>query len=183
VVLRTDPDASTDAPAAVPELRELRERISLADGGVYDNHGLESLVGNVDVVLASDAGAPFDLEVEPHEDNVLQMGRIRDILIDQTRALRKRWLIAEFEAGRSRGAYWGIGTKIDEYGAPDALCRDGATTSALASVRTRLDRFTPQEQGRLVNWGYALADAALRRRAGLALGTAPAWPDPAWKLG
>ena len=30
-------------------------------------------------------------------------------------------------------------------------------------MRTRLNPFSNQEQGELVNWGYALADAAVRR--------------------
>ena len=49
-----DPATQTSAP--IPDT--LRERIVLADGGVYDNMGLESLVDNVDLALVSDAGAP-----------------------------------------------------------------------------------------------------------------------------
>ena len=77
--------------ADLPNLQALRQRIVLADGGVYDNMGLESLVDNVDLVLVSDAGAPFEVDESPAEDHVFQLGRVRDILIDQTRALRKRW--------------------------------------------------------------------------------------------
>lgn len=76
--------------------------------------GLESLVGNVDLVLVSDAGAPFEIDLDPPE-SPLQMGRVRDILIDQTRALRKRWLIEDFKDGRRQGAYWGVDTKIQDY--------------------------------------------------------------------
>jgi len=31
-------------------------------------------------------------------------------------------------------------------------------------MRTRLNKFSDEEQGRLINWGFALADAALRSR-------------------
>jgi NTE family protein len=30
-------------------------------------------------------------------------------------------------------------------------------------MRTRLNRFSANEQERLINWGYALTDAAMRR--------------------
>ena len=82
--------------------------------------------------MVSDAGAPFEIDENPAEDDLLQLGRVRDILIDQTRALRKRWLIAEFEAGRKRGAYWGIGTAMDAYAATPrmATTRRSATRSS-----------------------------------------------------
>jgi NTE family protein len=37
-------------------------------------------------------------------------------------------------------------------------------TAALARLRTRLDAFSAGEQHDLIDWGYALCDAALRRR-------------------
>jgi NTE family protein len=39
---------------------------------------------------------------------------------------------------------------------------------ALAQVKTRLKRLEPEVQERLVNWGYAICDVAMRR-----------WVDPA----
>ena len=163
-------------------LSDLRRRIVLADGGIYDNMGLETLVGNVDVILVSDAGAPFEIEESPRGDYFSQLGRVRDILIDQTRALRKRWLIEDFIAKRKRGAYWGIGTHINAYAAPAALAVDSATTAALEAIPTRLASVPLDEQGRLINWGYAMADAALRVRAELTINVATALPYPAYPL-
>ncbi|MCD6679905.1 MAG: patatin-like phospholipase family protein [Burkholderiaceae bacterium] len=177
IVLDTDPGEWRDGSKA-PEFEALRDRVVLTDGGVYDNMGLESLVGRVDLVLVSDAGAPFGIQEEPWEDNVMQLGRVRDILIDQARALRKRWLIAEFEAGRQHGAYWGIGTRIGDYEASDPLAADNTITGELDEVPTRLAAFDERLQGRLMNWGYALCDAALRQRARLALSPAPGLPAP-----
>jgi NTE family protein len=62
-------------------LGKLRTRIVLADGGIYDDMGLESLVDNVDIVLVSNAGAPFEIDDSPLEDELLQLGRVRNILI------------------------------------------------------------------------------------------------------
>ena len=182
IVLKTDPAAWTEGGTR-PELDALRRRIVLADGGIYDNMGLESLAGKVDIVLVSDAGAPFDVEERPHEDHLLQLGRVRDILIDQTRALRKRWLVAEFKAGRQRGAYWGIGTRMAAFGdATPRMAGDSPASDALAQVPTRLAAFDAERQGRLINWGYALCDASLRANAGLALPPPGGWPVPEWPL-
>lgn len=168
------------------KLRHLRRRVVLADGGIYDNMGLEQLVGkgtgSVDIVLVSDAGAPFEVDEKPAEDYVMQLGRVRDILIDQTRALRKRWLIDEFVAGRKKGAYWGVTTKINEYEASSPLASDTDLTGGLDEVPTRLSGFEPKLQGQLINWGYALCDAALRTHAGLTVAPANGLPLPQWPL-
>lgn len=181
IILKTDPAAWTDG-GALPNLETLRKRIVLADGGVYDNMGLESLVDNVDIVLVSDAGAPFKIDEKPAEDDIFQLGRVRDILIDQTRALRKRWLIAEFEAGRKHGAYWGIGTQMAAYGATPHMTGDSAVSEALEHIATRLSSFDADQQGHLINWGYALCDVSLRARVGLPIPMATTLPVPEWPL-
>ncbi len=106
---------------------------------------------------------------------------MRDILIDQTRALRKRWLIAEFEAGRKRGAYWGIGTAMDDYAA-NAANEPTRRSATRWRVPTRLSKFDADRQGHLINWGYALCDVSLRARVGLPIPMATAWPVPEWPL-
>jgi NTE family protein len=181
VVLKTDPATWTEG-SALPNLERLRKRIVLADGGVYDNMGLESLVDNVDVVLVSDAGAPFEIEEKPAEDEIFQLGRVRDILIDQTRALRKRWLVTELDAGRKHGAYWGIGTHMSSYAATPRMAGDSIVSNALEHVPTRLSSFDAERQGHLINWGYALCDVSLRARVGLSVPMATAWPVPEWPL-
>ena len=182
IELETDPASWTKGSEDLANMVMLREKIVLTDGGVYDNMGLESLVDNVDIVLVSDAGAPMEVDQDPYGDYLMQLGRVRDILIDQTRALRKRWLITEFEADRKRGAYWGIGTSIESYGDATSPFQDTTITNDLVSVPTRLASFEPEIRGRLVNWGYALCDVALRRRAKLTIPTATALPLPQWPL-
>jgi NTE family protein len=181
IILKTDPASWKDG-SALPNVEKLRKRIVLADGGVYDNMGLESLFDNVEILLVSDAGAPFDVEEDPAQDNVLQLGRVRDILIDQTRALRKRWLITEFETGRLRGAYWGIGTAMSAYAPASCMVADSDVSEALQRVPTRLSAFDAELQGRLINWGYALCDVSLRARVKLPVAMATAWPAPDWAL-
>jgi NTE family protein len=185
IILETDPADWTGDERVLPNAEALRRRVVLADGGIYDNMGLEALTGRQpsDIVLASDAGAPFEFDEDPAEDYVRQLGRVRDILIDQTRALRKRALVESFVAGRRAGAYWGVTTDIDEYGAAGALARSNALTQSLDQVPTRLTAFDEERQGHLINWGYALCDAALRTRTALPVPAAPGLPKPAWPLG
>ena len=60
----------------------------------------------------------------------------------------------------------------------DALAKDTADTAALQHIRTRLNPFTAKEQAQLVNWGYALSDAAMSSNVDTKLpkGTLP-YPD------
>lgn len=138
-------------------------RLVLTDGGVYDNLGLEAIQDRYQTVLVSDAGAPRAPVPSPCSSWLPQASRAISLAMEQGRSLRKRWLVGDLQAGRARGAYWSISTRIADYGLPDAIARDDERSGALAGVRTRLDRFREAEQQQLVNWGYALADAALRR--------------------
>jgi NTE family protein len=181
VKLRAKPEDWEEPAHSGDDLSLLQGAVVLADGGVYDNMGLEALVGNVDVVLVSDGGAPFTVTPSLWSNYVSQLGRVRNILIDQTRALRKRWLLDDFTAGRRAGTYWGIGTTIADYRV-GVVAADSPVTRTLASMRTRLHRFSDEEQGRLINWGYALCDAAIRRYVDSTLPAAPRCPIPAHPL-
>ena len=159
--------------------------LHLADGGVYDNLGLETIWNRCETVLVSDAGAPFAVGATPERDWVRQTMRALDVATDQSRGLRKRALVADLKAKERAGGYWGIDTSIANYGLGDAMRCDPAKTAPLATIRTRLDPFGPQEQGELINWGYALADAAIRRHAPQLVTTpaAPRWPFANFALG
>lgn len=159
----------------------LRTKVFLADGGVYDNMGLETIWDRTGTVLVSDAGAPLTTVLGPSKSWLEQTARVLDIVTDQTRALRKRRLIDDFENRQRLGSYWGIRTQIGGYGLADACAKDTDLSRSLAAMRTRLDAFSDEEQGRLINWGYALTDAAMRKH--LAVKTGPAaWPVPAYPL-
>jgi NTE family protein len=140
---------------------KLKSQVILADGGVYDNMGLEAIWQRCKIVLVSDAGAPLGIDESPGITD--QMGRVRDILIEQTRTLRKRALIADFRAKRLEGTYWGITTHIKDYQLQDPMTMDSPATERLQTIATRLAAFPELDRGQLVNWGYALADAALRK--------------------
>jgi NTE family protein len=157
--------------------------VILTDGGVYDNLGLEAIYDRCETVLVSDASAPFDIVSQTSADPLAQMDRVNAVMMEQTRGLRRRAVIGEFTSGRRKGAYWDIGTRIGDYKLADALVHDSAVTASLEMIRTRLNRFTQEEQGRLINWGYVLADTAIRRH--VLTGpppVAPTLPDPAFPI-
>ena len=72
-------------------------------------------------------------------------------------------MIAAYDEPDRSGAYWGIRSDIANYRLPDALPADLARTAELAATPTRLKRLAPLYQERLINWGYAVCDAAVRR--------------------
>lgn len=181
--LRLDPNLWVQLDGAdLYEQLEYRTSVLLTDGGAYDNLGLET-IDDFGTVLVSDAGAPFAFEPDTGLMWHQQTLRALDIATDQARGLRKRLLFAECTASRRPYSYWSIDGKIDSYKIPDSLPCDRAKTDALAKIRTRLEPFSDREQGELINWGYALADAAVRRYAIPGEPTKPpAWPVPEHRL-
>ena len=157
-----------------------RGELQLTDGGVYDNLGLEA-VDDFSTILASDAGAPFATGGEEGVSWLRQPMRALDIATDQSRGLRKRHLIGQAAAHGQKVAIWAIDTVIGEYAVTDALPTLSSVTGPLARIRTRLDPFDGTEQGRLLNWGYALADASARAYLGVQA-PPPVWPVPEHRL-
>ena len=86
-----------------------------------------------------------------------------DLLDNQVRALRKRQVVGSFQNGERTGTYWGIWTDIKNYQLPDALDCPKDKTDKLAGVATRLESIDSELQQRLINWGYAVCDAAIRK--------------------
>jgi NTE family protein len=137
--------------------------VVLTDGGVYDNLGLETAWKRYETILVSDAGGKLEAEAEPKHDWARHSYRVLNLIDNQVRSLRKRQLIASYINGDRKGAYWGIRTDILNYGLPDSLPCPLAQTLALAEMPTRLKRLEPVVQERLINWGYAVCDAAMRQ--------------------
>ncbi len=153
-----------------------RRRVTLTDGGVYDNLGLETLWKRYRTLLVSDAGAPFDYGGIQGGDWPRQTLRVISTLTHQAWSLPTSALVRLYRGGERDGAYWGIGTPISRYQLPDALNVPPDVTEQLAKVRTRLNPFTDAEQCALINWGYAICDAAVRKYHHPPGGAPPRWP-------
>ncbi len=157
---------------------EFRRGISLTDGGVYDNLGLETAWKRCRTLLVSDGGGRRADDASPPSDWGRQTKRVLDIVDGQVRALRKRQLIGAFNDGARDGAYWGMRTDPADYGVDMMLSCPRRSCLALAETPTRLKRMAPNLQRRLVNWGYAITDAAARRHVLPAAPPAHAFPFP-----
>ena len=158
--------------------QELVEGIRLSDGGVYDNMGLEPVWKDHQIVLVSDGGAPF--EAEPDSGLLWRVGRYTSIQGRQGAAVRKRWLIRNYETDEMDGTYWGIRSSPQRYGDDLPGYSKDLAVDVLSKVRTDLDSFTDAEAAALQTHGYYLVDAAIRTWTNNLTGTAtpPTVPAP-----
>lgn len=104
MLLGLDPDDLSLGEYRKADRAELVRDIALADGGVYDNMGLEPAWKRASVVIVSDGGAVF--EGERDSGLIWRLNRYQSISGRQGSALRKRWLISSFDAGVLDGTYW-----------------------------------------------------------------------------
>jgi NTE family protein len=143
-----------------PQRDKCIREITFSDGGVYDNLGLEPIWKDHEIVLSSDGGALFPIDGDT--GFVWEIGRFISIPENQALALRKRWLISNFDSGQLKGTYWGIGSSRSSYGLEGGYSDDLAKHS-IAAIRTDLDSFSEAEASILENHGYWLADAAIQK--------------------
>ena len=172
-----------------------RSRVVLADGGLYDNLGLEPIIKRTRRILVSDGGMPFAMAPRPSGFWPSQILRVLDCEDNQVRSLRKRDLIDRFQiyddlvaegidlSGRlsyrmvpRTGTYWGINTAVGDYPVSSGLPCPPAFTKPLAGISTRLWGLSERDQEHLINWGYAVCDYALRAHVDPTLPAAQRWP-------
>jgi NTE family protein len=177
--LELDPsDFDPNTPAALQD-DGYRSNVVLTDGGVYDNLGLETAWKSYDTILVSDGGGACDDEADPERDWARHSYRILSLIDNQVRSLRKRQVIDSYKQSVRKGAYWGIRTNIADYRLLDAMNCSFDQTMELAEVATRLKALDAGFQERIINWGYAVCDAALRKHVDSTLPAPIAFPYPA----
>jgi NTE family protein len=136
--------------------------MSVADGGVYDNLGLETAWQKCRLIMVSDAGGRLRSDPEPPGDWARDIVRVLEVIDGQVRELRRRQILDALRTGERDGMYVGIGSNLDHCPVPDPLPAEHAVTRELAAVPTRLCPMPVQTRQQLVNWGHALADGWLR---------------------
>ena len=180
--LRLDPNAFTPDSGLDLQRKPFTSKVVLSDGGVYDNLGLETVWKRYQTVLVSDGGGKLAAEGEPKSDWARHSYRVLNLIDNQVRSLRKRQAIESFESGARKGAYWGIRTDIKKYGLTNALDCPLERTTELAETPTRLKRLDDGLQERLINWGYAVCDAAIRCHLDKTLPAPTDFPYPSAKV-
>ena len=148
--------------------------LTLWDGGVYDNLGVEALFkpsgayrDGFDFLIVSDASAPLEIETRTSRAPL----RLLDVATDQVRSLRARALISHLQRNPGTGVYLKIGNTEERiYRAANrpAMAERIADDSLLASqvreaasISTTLRRFTQHEYDLLFAHGHQVADATL----------------------
>lgn len=138
-------------------------RVMLTDGGVYDNLGLETVWKRYKTILVSDGGGQMQPEADPCRDWVRHYIRITNVIDNQVRNLRKQQVVNSYKNHTRNGAYWGIRSDISHYDLKSSLNCPVKKTIKLADIPTHLAQLDSVTQERLINWGYAVCDTALRK--------------------
>lgn len=183
-VLRFEPGQLVEPERPSPEYDPaFGEKAYLTDGGVYDNLGLEAahpyrtlLVSNAVAKVRPKPGIRFNWAWQ----TARSWARTTDLLTRRS----VRALINEFKRGERAGTVWSIGSHLDWFPAvPDVLECSPHRTEELARIKTALRPIPAPVRYSLVNWGYAVADVALRSHVLSDLPAPSGFPYPEHALG
>ena len=162
VVLKLNPRDFDPSTRGDLQIEPYTSRVVLTDGGVYDNLGLETAWKAYETILVSDGGGGPSDEPKPKREWLGHTYRVLNLLDTQVRSLRKRQVIGSYQLGLRKGTYWGIRTHIEDYKLATAMNCPSDRTLILANTPTRLKSLNGPLQERIINWGYAVCDAAIR---------------------
>lgn len=137
------------------------EYVTLTDGGVYDNMGINPVVrarNALDYVIVSDGGKPFALDDRPTESGAIVLKAALDIMMEQIRGLEFDRLQHRHAAlAGPRPLWFSIDSREGEAQAGDA--------AFASSITTNLTRLHAEEMDVLTRHGGALVEARIRRYA------------------
>ena len=162
--------ASSSFPPVFPPLklspqeyprRELAEYVTLTDGGVYDNLGVNPMLldrNKLDYAIVSDAGAPFSLDATPNESGLGVMTVLIQILMEQVRGLQFDRLKSHHKSGSGpKPLFFSIDSIEGELQKGDA--------QLASAIGTNLKRLSDAEMDVLGRHGGALVEARIRKYA------------------
>jgi NTE family protein len=162
--------ASSSFPPVFPPLRLTQsefpatptvEYVTLTDGGVYDNLGINPLLlprNDVDYMIVSDAGSPFTVDATPVESGFGVLTSLIQIMMEQVRGLEFDRMKYRYTAKKGPRPLWfSIDSKEGEAQPGDA--------PLASAVRTNLSRLSDAEMNVLGRHGGALVHARLENYA------------------
>ncbi len=142
------------------------EYVTLTDGGVYDNMGVNPLLRErnaLDFAIVSDGGKPFAVEARPTEAGTGVLTESIGILMEQVRGLEFDRLEHRHKAGAGPKPIWfSIDSTEGESHSGDAVFA--------SSIRTHLKKLNDAEMGVLMRHSAALLQSRLERWAPEILG-------------
>ena len=164
VVLKLDPSAFERSEYSdLFDREDLKRKVSLTDGGLYDNLGVHS-ISTFGTALVSDASGPLEAGTGQSAMRFLYHRSMRpiQIAVEQTRALRRRDTLRKLKRDERYGALWAVGTRVHDYPVESPFDVAEGWRSELESTRTRLNSFSDEEKARMINWGYLQCDLSVR---------------------
>jgi NTE family protein len=158
--LRLDADTYTHASVV--------EYVTLTDGGVYDNMGVNPLLrvarNALDYVIVSDGGKPFAIDEHPTDSGLIVLKASLGIMMEQIRGLEFDRLQHRFLAKLGPKPLWfSIDSKEGEVQAGDA--------AFASAISTNLQRLSDDEMTVLARHGGGLVESRVRRYARELLGS------------
>ena len=147
---------------------EFRDELTLTDGGVYDNLGIETAWKRYRTILVNDGGGHLVPDPDPAHDWPEQMVRVLKVIDNQVRALRKRQIIAAFKSSPGKpttetGYTSAFAVRSPTTGSRTPCPPIPKITDEFAGLPTRLAAVSDTQQQRLINWGYTICDTGLRK--------------------
>jgi NTE family protein len=171
------------SPVVIPDPHRSDRKIVLSDAGVYDNLGLDPIENQRATILVSDAGKKMKHEDKPKRNWPMQLLRVLTVMDNQVRELRTGSLLKSYQDKQFAGTYWATYSNIVNFELPDALPAPAEQTRALAETKTRLTKTPEKVQDQLINWGYAVCDAGMRRWVCPGAASKPEFPYPGSGVG
>ena len=142
---------------------------------MYDNLGLETIKKRYATLSSVTPAKKVPRRRVRTNDWARLPLRVLDAVDSQVRSLRNRDLIEPYRRKDHTRTYWGIRIAFTDYKlASDPLKCVIRSPAPLAAIPTRLDAMPREVRGRLMNWGYAVCEAACAR-------TSTPRSKPAWR--
>ncbi|MFA6137667.1 MAG: patatin-like phospholipase family protein [Sulfurimonas sp.] len=140
-------------------------KLSISDGGVYDNQGFSGLLSEeCDYIICSDASGQMDNQVSSHTSILRTNMRVIDIQMDRNRELVFEEMNKRFDQGMLKGFYFAhLKQNFKSYEINQAQViqesednSDKEFQKLISGVRTDLDIFSKTEAYALMYNGYDL---------------------------
>ena len=153
------------------------EPILLTSGSLYDTIAVETVWRQYDTVLVSDAkgSRPVAHLQQKWLSHFIDFVAASDTELHR---LRRQQVTLAYTTAIKAGGYWSINSDMASFPAEHSLPCPREKTAELAAIPGSLSRLDRRVQERLVNWGYAVTDAAMRSQVDRKLEPPPGFPYP-----